>query len=656
MRKEYCLIIFIILIFLSGCNDASVNSGVTSSKDPIEISTMAKGSIIQDNGLIEIEYTINEQDRVLNKLVISIIDSEDNVVKVITIDEEPLTEYVPDVELGSDLPDGSYILRLEFYDGEELYLTDDREFFITDASYFIRSITSYPPVLYPGGGGLFYADVESQAADCWLRWSLDGEQIAGGMKSEGYQSLRIDAPENEGVYELNLEVFPLPPVEGKGYDYESTLIKSIPFYVNKNQKSGANEFGADEDFYSLFHFRGSLINSADTERSGLESFTAIGKPALSVRIGVFGYSIDKNSGFKSDKLILPLDDEVLQSFSLMFSVIPGSLPAVEPSLGEGSLFYSGSADGSFHLAVDVLTDGQLMAEIAVNENVYQLVSGKPLLSVGVYSSIGLSFYPEDGQLNLGWYIDGVPVVEETFAVEVDSSVSSWKSIDTSGKIWKTSFGGIGGFEGLVDELGIYYQGAFSGPVIDPEQFRRSMKLEYGKFLMYAEGFDGKADDLLLHIESGSVAESKLIIAPGGHADFPPIFPGYEEIVFTIVLADLSTRALEVVFNPEEQDDEIVRVDLSSETDDSQLVNFSLIFSSEKVSVGETEAQDGETGFTGDFGGVVYQLINNDELINLEVESVLVIRKSINVSKADSENEGETKDGKPDITAGVNISS
>ncbi|MBI9107632.1 MAG: hypothetical protein JEZ04_12870 [Spirochaetales bacterium] len=656
MYRKSLFIIIIILIILSGCSDPSVGGGSSFEKEPVEITTLARGEILHAADYLEIEYRINDQGVLLNKLVITVTDSENVVINELVIEEEPLTEWVPPIEIDEGLPNGSYRLLLSFYREDELYYSEQREFFISDASYYIRSITSYPPVLYPGGGGLFYADIECPLEHCWLRWSLDGKQIASGMKKDGYQSIMIDAPKNEGVYELNLEVFPFPPEDRAGYDYKSTVIKSIPVYVNTNQKSGVNEFGPKEDFYSLFHFRGNLINSADAGLSGPEAFSAIGKPSLSVRNGVFGYSLNNSSGFKSDKLILPVEDGILKSFSLMFSVIPWNLSGLQPSSAPGGLFYSGSADGSFYLAVDALPDGQLSAVFAFGGEEYQIYSGLPLIAEDVYSSIGLAVYPEDNRLNLVWYRDGVPVAEENLTAERTSGVPAWQEVETVDIIWETRFAGTGGFEGLVDELGIYYQRLTDGIAVDPDQYRRSMELEYGKFLMYAEGFDGEPEGLIVDGQNVKIDGSRMIIAPGSFAAFPPIYPGYEEIIFTVAIAGTSTKAMEVVFYPDGQSGEIVRVDLSDETDGVLPVNFSLIFSTETVSVGETEAQDGETGFSGDFGGIVYRLINNDEAVDLEIESVLIIRKNINVSEAGFNDIRLADEPVLEVSTGVSIGS
>lgn len=657
MYKNGCLIILILLIILSGCSDTSMGSDSSYEKDPVEITSLTKGEILHEGSFLEIEYTVNEQETILNKLIISILNSEGEAVKEVVIEEEPLSEYIPEMEIEYGFPEGRYRLLLEFYNGDELFLSDEREFFITSESYYIKSITSYPPVLYPGGGGLFYADIESPADDCWLRWSLDGSEIASGMRSGGYQSIRIDAPENEGVYELSLEVFPLPPAYEAGYDYQSTVIDFIPVYVNTNQKSGVNEFGPEDDFYALFHFRGSLINSSETELTGVESLGPVGSPVLSVKNGVFGYYLDGSSGFESEQCILPVEDGSLQSFSLMFSLLPGSLEGLSSEQDGTGLFYSGTEDGSFSLAVNAFPDGSLNAVLTAGGEEFQLYSEIPLISADNYSSIGLSVHPEDGQLTLSWYLNGVPAADTVFvATPVLSTEVPWLSVYTDGFSMKTSFAGIDGFEGLIDELGIYYLHSEDGPAVDPGQYRRSMELEYGKFLMYAEGFDAESEDIILNPESASISGSSLIVAPGGEVVFPSVFPGYEEMVFSIVLTDSSTRFFEVVFNPDGLDDEIVRVDLASETDTAESVSFSLIFSPETVSVGETGAQDGETGYTGDFGGIVYRIINDDEIMNLEIESVLIIRKSINVSNAGLKETEAADGGKSDIITGVNISS
>jgi hypothetical protein len=73
-----------------------------------------------------------------------------------------------------------------------LEVIETREFFVVSSISQIKSVNSYPPVLYPGGSGLFHADIESFDSNSWLRWTLDGENIAETVKRELKEELDID--------------------------------------------------------------------------------------------------------------------------------------------------------------------------------------------------------------------------------------------------------------------------------------------------------------------------------------------------------------------------------------------------------------------------------------------------------------------------------
>ena len=131
------------------------------------------------------------------------------------IEEEPLSGWAEPLNFGEDAPEGIYMLQFDFYSGEELFISDTYSIFVAASRSSIISITSYPPVLYPGGGGLFHAETDCSDSSSWMRWTLDGEVIASGLISEGYESIEIQAPQTEGVYDLSLEIFPLAPAEGR---------------------------------------------------------------------------------------------------------------------------------------------------------------------------------------------------------------------------------------------------------------------------------------------------------------------------------------------------------------------------------------------------------------------------------------------------------
>ncbi len=623
MRKSLFFTGFIFLIIISGCSD--LTSGQQALNDePVVIETIARGEILQPGESIPVEYILNETETPPDKLVITVTDQVGNIVFEETFEEDPLPEWIPEIETEQGFTDGLYSLRMDFYTGDELFFSETREFFITAAVRSIVSITSYPPVLYPGGGGLFYADIDGSEEDCWLRWMLDGEKIAEGTVTDGYRSIEIEAPDTEGVYNLSLEVFPFEPPEG-GYAFKSILKKEIPLYINKQQKAGVNEFGPANEFSSLFHFRGSYLDSAGADLDKTDELSPVGNPELSVKDGLFGYYMTRQTGFKTESLMIPAGNGELQSFSVMMSMIPYDLPGDSFSDNPDEIFYTGFSDGSLEVSAGVFPDGRMKGEIAVGGERFSLYSEAPLLSEDVYSSVSFAVKPDEEKLVLAWYLDGVPESEMSYYPEPGVK-ASWTDLKLSEKPAESRILGGNGTSGLMDEFGVY-RGA-----IDPEQFRRAMEYEYGKFLMYAEGFDGRTDDLGFSDQNVFTENSRLVIGPGSSVDFPPIFPGYEEVVFMIETSGAGSQHADAVFYIDRETSGIINARLDDEIKKSDGISFSLIFTTDAVSLDGLDNQSIGTGLTGDFSGIGFRIVNNDQQQMLELESILIIRKNINVTE------------------------
>ena len=629
MRKLLLYTILILLVIVAGCSDFS-SSGAGLDEQAVELDTLARGEIIQAGESIDIEYIVNETESTVNRLNIVVTGPDSEIVEDIFIEEEPLSGWVEPIELDESAMEGLYTIRFDFYSDDELLYSEFREFFIAPAIGGIRSIASYPPVLYPGGGGLFNAETDTACENCWLKWSLDDDVIAEGAVEDGYSSIEIVAPDAEGVYNLSLEIFPFPPEEGLSYDFESSISKEIPLYVNTEQKSGVNEFEDNGNYFSLYHFRGNLINSADTELSGIEELQASGQPVLSVKNGMFGYYLDAGTSFESEKSGLPLFDGLFQGFSVMFSLIPFNLGTGGDEPAE--LYYSALEDGSFSLFIGVYGDGRLTTELNLNEERYTAVSSEPVLTENIYSAVTVGVQPDENGLKIFYFSDGVPVGETFFTIEGDSVPwTEFAPVDTNALSRLA-----GGMEILIDEFGVYRKESLDGSVVDPNQFSRSMELVYGKSLMFAEGFDGELNGIIMNEPDGHISDSSLVLYPGGEAAFPPIFPGYEEVVFRIEVGSGSSEGGEAVFYVDGGDAQITSLEFPPALESPEALEFSLIFSQDSVNLSTVVDHADETGFTGDFSGVGYSIRNNSPENELIIESILVIRKNINSTEQVSE--------------------
>ena len=643
MRRYGLVLTAVFLIIFYGCSDTSV--GGSDDEQAVTIEGLSRGEILRSGDPVELEFTVNGDTAEPDRLVLRLTDSAGNVITEQVTEESPLTEYLTPFVIDDSFTEQMYSLTLEFYSLEEPVYSETREFFVTASGYIIKSINSYPPVLYPGGGGLLSADTDcGESGDCWLRWTLDGNVIAQGAASDGLRNIEIAAPATAGVYSLSLEVFPFNPPTEAGYGFESGVIKTLPVYVNTDQKTGINEFGPDEDFYTLFHFRGSPVNSAPAEKSGIEKLEAFGAPGIAVRNGILGYDIGRGSGFKTDAMMIPVAEGSLQSFSLMLSLVPVS------SGYSGRLLGTGTEDGEVSVSIDALADGRVSGILSVYGQEYSVSTSEPVLDADRYSSVSFAIQPSEEALRLYIFNNGMPGAEALYGTGTESA-PGWQHIDIEGMNGFTRLPGSDGLEFLVDEFGVYYRGTTESAV-DPGMFRRSMELEYGNSLVYADGFDGVSEGIVFTEDAAAYEDSCLVIQPGFSAEFPPLYPGYEELQFVLNTRGTVGEGLELRLYADSSSSEAASLTLSDVPEQDDL-SFSILFTPQSLIIIDQQGNEIPSEFPGDFSSVSYSLFNNNLSEQAVIDSVLITRKSINIPEDQEQGAGPIAGF--DIDPALNIS-
>ena len=625
MRKSLCLTVLLVLLFSTACSDLS--SGGAASDEPVEIIAVERGEIIQPGQNLEYSVTLTDKNLVPDRLELSVTDESGSIIYSDTKEESPLEDFTDLLQFSPETVPGRYVLRFDFYKADELLFSDSREFFITPDKCTINSINSYPPVLYPGAGGLLYADIECSGSGCWLRWTLDGEVIAEGTEVDGYRSIEIEAPESEGAYNLSLEIFPFAPSENGNYDFESPEKKEVPLYINREHKTALNEFSPENSFRDLYHFRGNFINSASGVPADGRELVPVGMPELAVYDGIFGYYFESGESLHLDSLMMPVSDSSLDDFTVMTSFIPYYSPGVEAASGEyQELFYTGTQDGYLYLSMGINNRGELYSAVKIGDNYYDLFSEGQLLMDGQYCTLGFAVSSdEDKSLKLVWNLNGQPIAEKVI-VNDGGDTAPWKNIKSTESEAETRILGGDKIAALMDEFGIYSDS------VDPQQYSKAMTLKYGKFLMYAEGFDGADQSLPDDSPKAYVADSSLFIEPGSAVDFPVIYPGYEEVVFTIGTGETPADNASVAFYLNGSNDmpELLKLRLENIPGEEE-VTFSLIFTDDSVVLDRAGYSDIGASLAEDFNGIAYRLVNDDAEKTLEIKRILIIRKNLDIS-------------------------
>lgn len=373
MLKRLAVFLVPVLLLFS-CGDTTLFVPEVDTGEEFSIRTAEEGSMFQvDDGIpVEVQAArlgaSGEEPAVLERLEVTLSTVEGEVVGTSTVEGETLQEEIlPDISV-PDVAPGEYLLTLVlFADGEEVSRSE-RRFFVTDGQYRIDGMTAYPPSLHPSSSGIMRVQLSApEGADPYIRWTLDGEVLQEGYRSDGTDEVLVKSSAEEGVYPVRVELFPTGPRGNESFPYASSTQYTSRLIVRRTGDLSDNDLSPESSYYSLFHFLGNLrddgarVEIFDLPREAQQ----VGSPDLRVVNGVFGYYLDGNSGFRVDDFLLPVRKGRLSAFSVSTRIL---------SLSSGSAA-SGSA-------------GTLDASSA-------LAGGEPVAN-GEGGDLGAAGGPEDG--------------------------------------------------------------------------------------------------------------------------------------------------------------------------------------------------------------------------------------------------------------------
>lgn len=536
-----------LLAFLVSCGDTSLFVPDVEEQPDVAIVTIEDGTLIGPEDTIPLSIQYSDASRSVDQsakeleIVLSDVASGAEVAASTLGSDELMQESLPPIEL-TGLPTGLYSLELVLTESERVVAATRVEFFHVVETYSLLGIASYPPSFYPGASGLLHANIDvPEGADPYLRWRLSGEVVATGTVSEGANEVIVRSPATEGVYPVQVELFPTEPTDRLDYDFPSQVTQVTDLYVTENLELGEYELAPEISYYSLFHFRGELRDhgvAAGTGGSSLRA-TPIGEPDLRIDGEIFGYHLDGESGFELDRLFVPVDEEsnALAPFSLNLRVL---FETEDPGR---RIVSTQTRDES--LAVSLLTgeSGALRLELSDGAETYTAASDPFLIRPNEPMSISISLFPLSDSAFVMWFRDGLLVGV--------SELPAWPEV-ADGVLGSTTIAGESGFVGILDEVGVYFQDEQRQPATYDDAFRHEMARRYGDSLVYAEDFAGI--DLPEDIEADGdvqVMTGELLLAPGSRVVFPEFFFAEEDLLFELEGEPSSTGSLSIsaLFDP-----------------------------------------------------------------------------------------------------------
>jgi hypothetical protein len=506
------------ILLAFSCSDMSVFGPQEAVPASVEVRSLKEGGLVPVGN--SVAYVVHGQRQPGEELLLeaSLLDAAGAEVwsgtPVSPQLEEELKLKLP------DLPVGLYRLKLELTRGSGAAVDKELSFFYVSGSYAIEGISSFPPTIQPESRILLRADLRyPEGSDPYVRWTQDGQPLGSGRVSEGFHQVSWQAPKAEGVYPVQVELFPAPPPGGRDFRFTSPLLATAKLYVTPSAPGTSEELGPVESYYLLFHFNDSLRDAASPEGGEASVFGAASVSGSGLRLA-------ENAGARYPHPLLPAADG---------QPVPCTL-TLRLELKEGSagrdLISTESTDQAFRLKLALDGEGRPWAELLLPTGAAaRLPSGMTALEPGRTYRLDLSLQPTARSLTATWFLDGLQTSLTT--VKADGV-----PVPPGGS---TLIGGQNGIRGLISELGVYYLDEGKRPSVDPGIYRWVMERRLGRRLILAEGFEGsRLPEGFQAVPGGAVrlARGSLLLDP--------------EAVLTLPFFDLNSAAsgntvLEVVF-------------------------------------------------------------------------------------------------------------
>jgi hypothetical protein len=479
MKRLFQLALFILLagLLLSSCSDMAMFTPSVKKSVGVNILSLSEGDFIDSEDSIDFIIQTEDQSAEPELLEISLFNvSEQGVEQSVwnTSISSPLTDEELELLL-PDLETGQYTIVFTVLDEEGRGEEERVSFFYINGEYDIRGISSYPPTTTAGHETVLEAELLfPEQANPYVRWSQDDVVLAKGTTAEGLQKITWMAPDEEGVYSIRVEMFPVPPPPGGEFTFSSSVELTAKLFVSTESLLTEDELVPEDSYYSLFHLNGSLRNSGllGTETTEEEA-EEIGQVRWSNDNGIMGLETGSGKGLRYPLNILPILEGELSPCTVTFKI----LSTVE-NVDQDLISIDQNEDFRFRVFFD--SEGQLVATIGIQDALLYLPSGLFSLTPDKHHRIDLSLVPLQEHLQALWFLDG-----QQIASVLEAPLPG--DLPQKGQ---TIIAGENGFTGTITELGVYYRDPLNRLSVDPEIYRTTMQQKYGRRLVLAEGFEG----------------------------------------------------------------------------------------------------------------------------------------------------------------------
>jgi len=605
IRFFQALVIIFSLVFIS-CGDNNLLMTLSDSENAVKVKTSINSGVVLDpdlNESIDISLEYDETVVIPVKLEISFLDKQGvEIGEPQLIEGDALNKPLPSISLASP-SESQYSIRLRVFDNDEIIIKEEIvPFFYSRENLSIRGLTPYPNVFTPGGQGLIFIDADGPDGS-WVRWSIDNEIIAEGYFHEYEEGFIWKAPLLEGVYGLRMELFPEEPLYTKNgtFSFVSPIKSELEVFVTSVRENNPMDLYPPESYSTLIHFTG-LVSD---EGTNFNNIGTIGFPVIKRQEDKFGYYLHNGSGYILDGNVLPVIDNTLLPFSITFAYNIDS-----KQMDASFLRIADDHKSLFLIKTD--SSGFIVSEF-FQSKAYLKYSTK--ISPEKYNEITLSVIPVDGFITFLWYGDGSLLSSKTFEFINNIPVGNFKTI----------ISGENGFEGLLDEFGVFTKDEKARNNVDNFIFSRKSYRKYNSDkIIAAYGFDGLfPDDSALNISEGS-----LIL------NYQSVFEILEtDINFSYLYIDIDFERisedteLKIIF-PDRAGAEDIKINIKNllqQDNKNNKIKIELNVSESVLSVLSNEEIIAEASLE-IYTPAIFAVVNNSKETLTKIESILVRRE------------------------------
>jgi hypothetical protein len=529
MNRWLRLAIVLSMPLLFSCTRVSLFNSPLETDHQVEVMSLAEGGLLNPGDSVTFLIHSPLEDSEALNLEINLTTAGGVEIWSTQVASPLLNEELELLLPESLLETGQY--RLTFIISREEGSGSEKtfDFFYAVGEYGILGIHSYPPTPYPASETILKADLVYPAdSDPYLRWRQDGEILAAGFISAGLDEIIWAAPEEAGVYSLEVELFPAQPSGGGQEELVSSVSMTASLYVSTQHILSDNDLSPESSYFSLFHFNGALrdfgVQGKTEDGEPAAGLELVGAPEFVQQDDHFGYRLEPGSSLRYDKTIIPLTAGRLAPFTVTLALVP------EEGNAEATLLSMGNADEGFLFSLRFDEEEQLLAVLESPQALTVIPSGIALLPAGKESFVSLSLLPGEESLTASWYLDGQPASSSTVPAPESELPETGSTV-------------IGGEVSIVlTELGVFYRDEQDRPTIDPAVYAAAKERKLGSRLILADGFDGLYAAAPEWIEGAYSLESGLLRLAGGSALTLPAFePTPEGVGLRIVFASPPPR-------------------------------------------------------------------------------------------------------------------